>query len=151
MAGDPNRASFTVCLFSRCNVYAHFGLSLWKIIEIINLTTRRETTNLHPLQWNGIICPDSALFPVSIQSYFSTFQYISNPDVHQYIRTVTAPADEIHTRNPFLSMIKNLFGVEILKSPTFLLLTTSSIVTMIGEYESNSRSLFLISNECSIL
>ncbi|TPP65571.1 Solute carrier family 16 member 1 [Fasciola gigantica] len=59
-------------------------------------------------------------------------EFLSTTDVHQYIRTVTAPADEGHTRNPFLSMLRNLFGVEILKSPTFLLLTASSIVTMIG-------------------
>ncbi|VDP75499.1 unnamed protein product [Echinostoma caproni] len=59
-------------------------------------------------------------------------EYVAHPEVDQYIRSVTSPADEKHTRNPFLSMLKNLFGIEILRSPTFVLLTVSSIVTMIG-------------------
>ncbi|KAF5400007.1 Monocarboxylate transporter 12-B [Paragonimus heterotremus] len=61
-------------------------------------------------------------------------EYITNPQVESYIRTVTSPAEETQTRNPILAMLRNMFGLNILKSPTFQLLNISSIITMIGKF-----------------
>ncbi|KAF8560678.1 hypothetical protein P879_10272 [Paragonimus westermani] len=61
-------------------------------------------------------------------------EYITNPQVESYIRTVTSPAEETQTRNPIMAMLRNMFGLSILKSPTFQLLNISSIITMIGKF-----------------
>lgn len=46
------------------------------------------------------------------------------------------PAEEMHIRRPIWSMIKNVLDIELLKSPTFILLSISSVLSMIGEFKS---------------
>uniref|UniRef100_A0A3Q0KRH5 Putative monocarboxylate transporter n=1 Tax=Schistosoma mansoni TaxID=6183 RepID=A0A3Q0KRH5_SCHMA len=59
-------------------------------------------------------------------------EFLSTTDVASYIRSVTMPAEEVHIRRPIWSMIKNVLDIELLKSPTFILLSVSSVLSMIG-------------------
>ncbi|CAH8832394.1 unnamed protein product [Trichobilharzia szidati] len=59
-------------------------------------------------------------------------EFLSTPDVASYIRSVTIPAEEMNIDRPIWSMIKNVLGLELLKSPTFVLLSISSVLSMIG-------------------
>ncbi|CAH8449535.1 unnamed protein product [Schistosoma guineensis] len=59
-------------------------------------------------------------------------EFLSTTDVASYIRSVTMPAEEMHIRRPIWSMIKNVLDIELLKSPTFILLSISSVLSMIG-------------------
>ncbi|KER23052.1 hypothetical protein T265_08995 [Opisthorchis viverrini] len=59
-------------------------------------------------------------------------EYLATPDVESFIRQVTVPAEEIQAKSPIMAMLRSMFGVSILRSPTFQLLNISSIITMIG-------------------
>ncbi|KAK4472659.1 hypothetical protein MN116_003891 [Schistosoma mekongi] len=59
-------------------------------------------------------------------------EFLSTTDVASYIRSVTMPAEEMNIRRPIWSMIKNVLDLELLKSPTFILLSVSSVLSMIG-------------------
>ncbi|CAL8102118.1 unnamed protein product [Calicophoron daubneyi] len=59
-------------------------------------------------------------------------EYASNPDVGSYLRTITALAEEHHTRNPILAMLQDIFGVEIFKIPSFWILLVAGLLTTLG-------------------
>ncbi|KAG5449036.1 Monocarboxylate transporter 12-B [Clonorchis sinensis] len=59
-------------------------------------------------------------------------EYLATPDVESFIRQVTVPAEEIQAKSPIMAMLRSMFGVSILRSPTFQLLNISSIITMVG-------------------
>ncbi|CAH8448913.1 unnamed protein product [Schistosoma turkestanicum] len=59
-------------------------------------------------------------------------EFLSTADVASYIRSITIPAEEMNIRQPIWSMIKNVLDIELLKSPTFILLSISSVLSMIG-------------------
>ncbi|KAH8852908.1 Monocarboxylate transporter 1 [Schistosoma japonicum] len=59
-------------------------------------------------------------------------EFLSTTDVASYIRSVTMPAEEMNIRRPIWSMIKNVLDFGLLKSPTFILLAISSVLSMIG-------------------
>ncbi|CAH8482173.1 unnamed protein product [Heterobilharzia americana] len=59
-------------------------------------------------------------------------EFLSTTDVASYIRSVTIPAEEMNIDRPVWSMFKNVLGLELLKSLTFVLLAISSVLSMIG-------------------
>ncbi|CAH8669394.1 unnamed protein product [Dicrocoelium dendriticum] len=65
-------------------------------------------------------------------SVFQLDEYLASPTADTYIRTVTAQAEEVQARNPIMAMLRSMFGLSLLRSPSFQLLNVSGVITVVG-------------------